>query len=304
MTVECRASHPNYRKTRLSLFGICATLTMVQLASGQGSSATPSLPANTAYTPTFTFDVASIRENKPADSVTMRIQNLPHTSTFRATSFTPMDLISIAFDVYEYQISDEPGWAETARFDVQAKADSSVDAALAKLSNNQASQEKQHMLQILLADRFHLKVHEETRDGHAFALTVAKSGPKFQEAKSDPPDFSENKDLPAQKLPSFYQRLDRRRGYQLIAHGGTMDSLVEALEELFRTSVSDETGLTGKYDFTVQYKGTTPDDSTDDDTVWPPLVTAIQDQLGLKLKATKAQVRVLVIDHIDKPSEN
>ena len=160
------------------------------------------------------------------------------------------------------------------------------------------------MLQMLLADRFHLKVHEETRDGHAFALTVAKSGPKFHETKPDTPDSSEAKDHPAQKLPSFYQRFDGRRGYQFIAHGGTMESLVEALEIQFQTSVSDETGLTGKYDFTLQYNGTTPDDSTEDDTVWPPLLTAIQDQLGLKLKATKAPVKILVIDNLDKPSEN
>ena len=83
-----------------------------------------------------------------------------------------------------------------------------------------------------------------------------------------------------------------------------MKSLAQLLEELFQTPVSDGTGLTGKYDFTLQYNGTTPDDSTEDDIVWPPLATAIQDQLGLKLKATKALVKILVIDHIDKPSEN
>lgn len=279
-------------------------LIMVRLASGQGSSTTPSSPANTAYVPTFTFDVASIRENKPADSFVMMVQNLPHTGTLRANSFTAMDLISTAFDVRNSQISGGPGWADTARFDVEAKADSSIDEALAKLSNDQAQQEKQHMLQMLLVDRFHIKVHEESREGHAFALTVAKNGPKFRQTKPDTSDPSDAKDHPAQKMPSFYQRRDGSRGYQLIAHGGNMESLVEALEELFQTSVSDETGLTGKYDFTLQYKGTIPDDSTDDDTVWPPLLTAIQDQLGLKLKATKAPVKILVIDHIDEPSEN
>jgi|SRR5271154_7443810 len=113
------------------------------------------------------------------------------------------------------------------------------------------------------------------------------------------------KDHPAQKLPSLYQKSDGTRGYEFIAHGATMKSLADILETLFQTPVSDETGLTGKYDFTLQYNGATPDDdSTDDDTVWPPLLTAIQDQLGLKLKATKAPIKVLVIDHIDKPSEN
>jgi uncharacterized protein (TIGR03435 family) len=215
-----------------------------------------------------------------------------------------MDLIRMAFKFDSFQISGEPGWANTTRFDVQAKADSSVDQVLAKLSNDQARQEKLHMLQMLLVDRFNLKVHEETKEGQTFALTVMKSGPKFHETKPDTPDPTEAKDHPDQKMPSLYQSGDGRRGYEFIAHGATMKSLAQALEGQFQTSVSDETGLTGKYDFTLQYHGATTDDSTDDDTVWPPLLTAIQDQLGLKLKATKAPVKILVIDHIDKPSEN
>lgn len=215
-----------------------------------------------------------------------------------------MDLIVMAFRLSYFQISGEPGWAHTARFDVQAKADSSVDQALTKLSNDQAWQEKQHMLQMLLADRFNLKVHEETRESQAFALTVTKSGPKFEETKPDTPDPTEAKDHRAQNMPSLYQKGDGRRGYEFIAHGATMKSLADVLEGQFQTPVFDETGLTGKYDFALQYKGATPDDATDDSAAWPPLVTAIQDQLGLKLKTTKAPVKILVIDHIDKPSEN
>jgi uncharacterized protein (TIGR03435 family) len=302
MTVESKTAQTNYRRT---LFAACAMLVVVPFASGQGSLIAPSPPANTAYVPTFTFDVASIRENKPSDSFTLRIQNLPHASSFKVTSFTAMDLIAIAFGLHYFQISGEPGWAHTARFDVQAKADSSIDQALTKLSNDQARREKQHMLQMLLADRFNLKVHEETKEGQAFALTVMKSGPKFHETKPDTPDPTEAKDHPAQKVPSLYQKSDGTRGFEFSAHGATMKSLADLLEGQFQTPVSDETGLTSKYDFTLQYNGATPDDdSTDDDTVWPPLLTAIQDQLGLKLKATKAPVKVLVIDHIDKSSEN
>jgi uncharacterized protein (TIGR03435 family) len=304
MTVGRRAGQANSRGSRLLLFAACTMLIVARLASGQGSSTTPPHPANRAYVPTFTFDVASIRENKPSESFTISVTSLPHASTFRATSLTAMDLIRIAFKFDSFQISGAPGWASTTRFDVQAKANSSVDEAIAKLSNDQARQEKQHMLQMLLVDRFHLKVHEETKEGQAFALTVMKSGPKFLETKPDTPDPAEAKDHPDQKMPSLYQRGDGRRGYEFIAHGATMNSLAQVLEGQFQTSVSDETGLTGKYDFILQYNGTTLDDATDDDTVWPPLVTAIQDQLGLKLKATKAAVKILIIDNLDKPSEN
>jgi uncharacterized protein (TIGR03435 family) len=297
-----RASQTHHRGALL-FFAACAMLAVVRVASGQGSTA-PSSPENAAYVPTFTFDVASIRENKPSDSYTLTIQNPPNASNFKVTSFTVMDLIAIAFERWHFEISGEPAWAHTARFDVQAKGDSSVDQALAKLSDDQARQEKLHMLQMLLADRFNLKVHEETKEGQAFALTVMKSGPKFHETRPDTPDPTEAKDHPAQKMPLLYQRGGGRRGYEFIAHGATMKSLAEAMEGQFQTPVSDETGLNGKYDFTLQYHGSTTDDSTDDGTVWPPLVTAIQDQLGLKLKATKAPIQVLVIDHIDKPSEN
>jgi uncharacterized protein (TIGR03435 family) len=303
MAIEGKANQTNHRKTPL-FFAACATLLVVRFASGQGSFIAPSPQENPAYVPTFTFDVASIRENKPSNSYTLTIASPPHAGSFKVTSITAMNLIAIAFGLNHFQITGEPGWAHTARFDVQAKADSSVDEALAKLSNDQASLEKQHMLQMLLVDRFNLKVHEETKDGQAFALTVSKSGPKFQETKPDAPASSEPKDHPAQEMPSFYQRGDGRRGYEFIANGASMKSLAQALEIQFQTPVSDETGLTGKYDFTLQYHGTTTDDSTDDGSVWPPLLTAIQDQLGLKLKSTKAPVKILVIDHIDKPSEN
>src|ERR1700679_1615989 len=123
MMDERTASQTNHRRSRLLLFAACAMLIMVRLASGQGNSTTSSPPANTAYVPTFTFDVASIRENQPSDSFTIRVTSLPHSSTFRATSLTAMDLIRIAFNRHYFQIYGEPGWADTARFDVTAKAD-------------------------------------------------------------------------------------------------------------------------------------------------------------------------------------
>jgi uncharacterized protein (TIGR03435 family) len=259
----------------------------------------PSSPqADAPYVPTFTFDVASIRENQPSNSYTLTIVNPPHASTFRVTSNTAMDLIVIAYGISRFQIYGAPEWIRTARFDVQANSDTSVDEALKNLSNDQAKLEKKHMLQALLADRFNLKLHNETKILPSFALVALKGDPKVHQTKVD--DTAPNET----RMTPLYQRGDGARGYEFIAEGATMHSLAQALEGQFQTPVLDKTGLAGKYDFTLQYHGTETDDSTDDGKIWPPLRRAIQEQLGLKLEPTKAPVPVYVIDRIEKPSEN
>jgi uncharacterized protein (TIGR03435 family) len=284
----------------LLLFAAWATLTALPPALAQA-------PAE--YVPTLTYDVASIRENKPSESFTLSLTSPPHAGSFRATSFTVQDLIVMAYGIKHFQVSGAPDWVESTRYDVQAKSDSSVDEALAKLSNRQARLEKQHMLQRLLADRFQLKLHHETKVLPAFALTVMKNGPKLQEAKAGTPTPSGAKDPARPKLPSLYQRRDdKQRGYEFIADGVSMKEVVDMLAGQFGATVVDKTGLLGTYNFTLQYHDTMPDDDTEndaeEDTAWPPLFKAIQQQLGLKLESTKAPVAILVIDHIEKPSEN
>lgn len=289
------------RKTLLLL--ACATLVAVPIASAQGSTA-QSPAADAVYVPTLTYDVASIRENQPSDSYTLSVVSPPHAGSFKVTSFTAEELILMAYGMKIFQVSGSPNWAQSARYDVQAKADLSVDEALQKLNNRQALLEKQHMLQMLLADRFQLKVHRETKELPAFELTVLKNGPKLQETNVEPPTPEESKDPTHPKLPSLYQRGDGQRGYEFIADGASMKAIVEMLEGQFQTTVVDKTGLTGKYTFTLQYHGAMPDSTADDDTTWPPLFKAIQEQLGLKLIPTKAPGTILIIDHIEKPSEN
>jgi uncharacterized protein (TIGR03435 family) len=294
---------PHHAKLWTTLLFIVAGAMTVPSVSAQ-ESVTPSPAANAEYVPTFTFDVASIRENKPSNSYTMTIAAQLHSSNFRVTSFSAMDLITMAYRIQRFQISDAPDWAYSTRFDIQAKSDSSVEEALAKLSDHQAQLEKRHMLQTLLSDRFQLKTHRGTKELPAFELTVMKNGSKLQETKVDPTSSEESTDAAHPKMPSLYQRGDGDRGYEFVAHGASMESIVEMLEEQFQTTVLDKTGLTGNYDFTLQYNDAVTNHSTDDDTAWPPLIKAIQERLGLKLQSTKAPVSILVIDHIEKPSEN
>ena len=221
-----------------------------------------------------------------------------HASTFRVTSNCAMDLIVIAYGISRFQISGAQDWMDTARFDVQGKSDISVDEALKNLSDDQAILEKKHMLQVLLAERFNLKVHEETKVLPSFALIALKGGPKLHETKVE--DATPNQS----RMPPLYQRGNGAPGYEFIAEGATMHSLARVLQGQFDTPVSDQTRLPGKYDFTLQYHGTVTDDSTDDGKIWPPLRRAIQEQLGLKLEPAKSPVTIYVIDHIEKPSEN
>jgi uncharacterized protein (TIGR03435 family) len=247
---------------------------------------------NGAYIPTMTFEVASIRQSPPADSYIVSGSFSPHSSSFRATNLKVANLLAIAYDVRWDQIQGSPDWP--AMFNVQAKSDSTADQRLAQLTKDQEKMEQQHMLQTLLADRFKLEIHWETRQG-----------PKMQEVKGDPPSAGEQKVWGDRPIPPLYQRGDSRVGFDFVAHGCSMNDLAEALAPQFSRPVVDKTGLKGKYDFTLHYHDARLSDrSADDQDPTPPLDMAIQDQLGLKLEPAKGPIQLLVIDHIEKPSEN
>jgi uncharacterized protein (TIGR03435 family) len=154
------------------------------------------------------------------------------------------------------------------------------------------------IVQKLLAERFGLQFHEERRKLAAYVLIVSKDGPKMR------------KTADASLSPNF---LLYPQGV-LIARSATMADLVQSLQNhILGQPLVDKTGLEGRWDFTMKW---TPDETqfadapvpvpppADDANAPPPLFTAIQEQLGLKLEAQKADVPVLVIDHVDHPSPN
>jgi uncharacterized protein (TIGR03435 family) len=259
--------------------------------------------ANGDYVPTMTFDVASIRQSPPADSYIVGGSFSPHSSFFRATNLNVANLLAIAYDVRKDQIQGLSDWP--AMFNVQAKSDSAADQRLAQLTKDQEKMEQQHMLQTLLADRFKLKIHWETRQGPTYDLVVAKKVPKMQLAKGDPPSAEEQKLWGDRPIPPLYQRGDSRVAFDFVAHGCSLNDLAETLAGQFGRPVADKTGLKGKDDFTLHYHDTRLSDrSPDDQDPTPPLDRAIQDQLGLKLEPAKGPTQLLAIDHIEKPSEN
>jgi uncharacterized protein (TIGR03435 family) len=263
--------------------------------------------ANATYVPTMTFDVASVRENKNVDpraGITISGGFVPHTTTLRMTNWDIRNLIRSAYGGKFYQMVGVPNWTWPTVFTIEAKGDPEADAKIAALTPQQQLLEQQHMLQMLLADRFKLKTHWETRQGDVFNLVVAQGGPKLGADGSMPPSADDLKFWGNHPVPALYQRNDGE-GYDFIAHGCSMDEWVEDLSGQFGRPVIDKTGLTGKYDFLLKYKGRfdRDRDAADMDPT-PPMDRALQEELGLKVEAAKGPVQFLVIDHIEKPSEN
>ncbi|MGA8937944.1 MAG: TIGR03435 family protein [Acidobacteriaceae bacterium] len=279
----------------------CAILLAITSTAQQ-----PAAPhtAELPYVPSLTFDIASIRESPPANSYTVGGPNPAHSGYANLTNYDVMNLLGTAYGVEWAQIVGLPNWTRRALFNIQAKSDSATDDRLAKLTDTQAWSEKQHMFQVLLADRFQLRVHWETRRGQVYNLVVARKGPKLHPAASMPPTPEELKNFGDVKIPPIYQRGNGVRGYEFVAHKCSMALLAQQLTGQMGAPVLDKTGLTATYDFILQYSGATPTDRNDLPGVWPSLITALPDELGLKLESTKGDKKFLIIDHIEKPSPN
>jgi uncharacterized protein (TIGR03435 family) len=198
-------------------------------------------------------------------------------------------LMNFAYDLPERQIAGKPGWMDTDKWDIEAKPDT---------PGMPSPLQVRVIVQKLLAERFGLQFHEEKRKLAAYGLIVSKDGPKM--TKTADASLSPNVLLYPQGV--------------LIARSATMADLAQLLQNrILGQPLVDKTGLEGRWDFTMRW---TPDETqfadvpvpvprlADDANAPPPLFTAIQKQLGLKLEAQKADVPVLVIDHVDHPSPN
>ena len=188
-----------------------------------------------------------------------------------------------------------PDWARSARYDIQARVDPDDIAAFKKLSNLSMADTitafsthhptgEMLMMQNLLTDRFHLRVHWETRDRGVYTINLAKGGLRMKPA-ADP----------------LHGEMTFNRGH-LAGKGVPLTFLASLLEIPTERPVIDKTNLPGSFDFDLKFD---PHDSTDNnETNDPDLFTAVQEQLGLKLESTHAPVPVLVIDHVDPPTPN
>jgi uncharacterized protein (TIGR03435 family) len=262
--------------------------------------------ADAPYVPTMTFDVASVRVSPQDPNQPHMVGGSfqPHSTNLRLQNVELYYIVTMAYGIDVHQIEGLPDWGWTS-FNIQAKSDTVADDRLAKLDKKSAALEQEHMLQTLLAERFHLQVHWTTVEGPIYNLVLAKGGSKLLPAGSMPPPPEELKWLDGHEAPPIHQEGDGRLAYEFYGHSCPMESLVQVLGEMTGRDVVDQTGLTGNFDFHFRYHDQDRrKNAMDDPTVWPPITDAIQDQLGLKLVSAKGPVRKLVIDHVEKPSEN
>ena len=219
------------------------------------------------------FEVVSIRPNREGGEASDTTTTPGRLSLINAT---PASLIRRAFGIQEWQIIGSPAWISTERFDIIA-----VTGGADQLTDKS----REPFLQALLADRFGLKYHKETRELDGYSLVVAKNGPKLVQNTG---------------AGEYAMKVTGGLGKQVLhSTKGNIPRLIEILSRVTGRMVTDDTGLSGQYDFTLEWG---PDEQTD--LVGPSLFTALQEQLGLRLAATKKPTEVIVIDRVDRPTDN
>jgi uncharacterized protein (TIGR03435 family) len=240
--------------------------------------------AQTPPSAPLAFEVASIKPSAP-DVAGMYMR--PQPGGLRLEGATLKNLIEYAYGVRGFAISGGPAWVNSDRFDVDARVGGSPSEP----------QQVRERLKTLLGERFKLAVHTESKEQNVYYLVVGKSGPKFHEAKPDS------------------GQMIRRQGASITGEGVGVGLLVLNLANALEVPVLDKTGLTGRYDFKLEWSldagrqsgsvtGMGGGDVRAPEPSGPSLFAALQEQLGLRLEAERAPAETLVIDHVDRPSAN
>jgi uncharacterized protein (TIGR03435 family) len=252
-----------------------------------------------------TFEVASIKQNN-SPSTTMKFP-FPSGGRFTGTNLSLKTLISFAYSVQGFGIAGAPAWLNSDRYDVNAQA----------ADTNVGTEQYRRMLQALLADRFKLQAHHESREAPIYAILPARNGSRLHEAREGScvdGNLPRAAPQPGHEVPivcgSFFTgpaSLDVRKM--------SMSQIAGTLSILFGRPVVDKTGFTGTYDFHIEFspegvglvpgRGAGFDVASAPDDTRPNIFTVLQQQLGLKLESQRAPEDVLIIDHLERvPREN
>lgn len=247
--------------------------------------ASPSVPES--HQPTVAFEVASIKPH-PANGPVGEGWGYS-SDNFSANNLAVAQLIFFAYDLKsDSQLQGLPKWGSSDHWDIQAKLNEDAAQALRKLDREQSTKERQRLVQDLLQERFRLQIHREIRTLPIYELAIAKNGFMPKALPSDGPS----------QRSAWSSGDDRFDG-----SGIGISALVTTLSSSSDVGrvVVDKTGLTGRYDMKLRW---TPSNQPESAGSAPSIFTALQEQLGLKLVASKAPVEVIVVDHIEQPSEN
>ena len=223
------------------------------------------------------FDVASVKPNVGSDlSIPFRA---PPADGIVLTNNPLESIIRYAFEVQPFRLVGAPDWTRRERFDIAAKAASAI-----------SDQQRRQMMRALLIDRFQLKAHVEPRDRTIFLLTTARPDKRLGKGLTPRPECETTQ---CESGGGGQQGAIKQRAVTLTQFAQGMLSAVRG--EL----ILDETGVPGKFDVELSWR---PEGSTDPEDTRPALVTAIEEQLGLKLQPQRRPIEMLIIDSIDRPT--
>jgi len=254
------------------------------------------LAAQNPPRPAFdSFEVATIKPASPEDQkAARRYIRMQSAHAFQAKNYTVDGLIAAAYDLNPKMISGGPAWAENDRFELIAATPGDLRPTY---------DDQMRMLRKLLSDRLGLTFHREKKEFSIYELTLAPGGPKFQPTTAMP---DEPNNVTSTVYPGENGTVEH---IHLPARNVTMQQVASVLQRaILDRPVVDKTALTGRFDFDLdwapdesQFGGTLPPGPSD--TGRPGLFTALQ-QIGLHIQATRGDVDTLVIDHLDRPSDN
>jgi uncharacterized protein (TIGR03435 family) len=276
-----------FRVVTPMLLAVCAVAPLAAQSATTGGTADKVPKAAPA------FEVATI---KPVDGLGKgRYIVMQGTDRFVATNYTVKLLIAAAYDLNPREISGGPEWVESDHYDILAATPGAT---------RPSHDEQMAMLRTLLAERFKLSFHRESKVFSIYALEVIKGGPKY--AQGDGPGLkATTSDDPTVLISTVYPD-----HLHLPARNATMADFVSMLQRaMLDRPVVDKTGLTGRFDFDLtwaadetQFGGEVPVAPADAQA--PPLFTALEQQLGLRLEATRGPVEALVVDTVERPTAN
>ena len=286
-------------------------------ASAQGQSA-----AAGANSPVMEYEVASIKVANRTGADRYRVGVVPSPDGLTASNVTLQILIVIAYGVQNNQVIGAGDFLSSEHYDIDAKMSEATADALKKMTAEERTAARQKMMQALLADRFKLAIHRETKELPVYSLVVAKNGPKMKEiaaAGADP--YAPGAAGPgrgASGAPGISVSGGRGGTMSMTGKSMPISALIHSISTSLDRPVIDKTGLTGYYDFSLEWMredaaqsaGASGAAGGGQPTSGPPeaegqsIFSAVQEQLGLKLEAGKGPVEVIVVDKSEKPTGN
>ncbi|WP_263417518.1 TIGR03435 family protein [Terriglobus albidus] len=234
------------------------------------------------------FDIASVKQNKGIGDGRSHIWSSSDNGNFKTQNVSMKSLLEFAYGLPQAQMQGSLDKVSGVTFDVEAKLDEESEVRFEAADREARRELKSRMLQSLLIDRFHLACHRENREMTSYAIVTDKGSPKLK--------------------PTQGSGLRFDTGYGRIrAQGATVEQLARLIAQRLNEPVVDASGITGRYDMEINFTPPEGPMKLNGQAIPDPppsIFTAMQEQLGLKLEKRKGPVEVLIVDHVEMPTEN